>query len=121
MSKKNSQKYPTEMVIQAIKDTKGMLTLTAQRLDCAYTTLQDYIARNPEIAQAYKETKESLLDAVELTLYDKAIKERDTTALIFLAKTQGKQRGYTERQETEHSGGLEIKVIRDKSNRNPSE
>lgn len=110
MPKKNSQKYTNEQVIKAIRETKGMLTLTARALGCDYNTVASYVAKNPAIKQALQDAKEALLDAVELTLYDKAIKERDTTALIFLAKTQGKKRGYVERQEVDNSGGLEIHI-----------
>jgi len=113
MPKKNSQKFPNEQIIQAIQETKGMLTLTAKRLGIEYHTMQSYVAKNPDIQEALHETKNALLDAVELTLYDKAIKERDITALIFLAKTQGKARGYSEKTETEHSGALEIRITHD--------
>ena len=38
------------------------------------------------------------------------IKSDDTTAMIFYLKTQGKERGYIERQEVEHSGAVDVVV-----------
>ena len=44
------------------------------------------------------EIREGMLDNVESVLYRQAM-EGNTTSLIFLLKTQAKDRGYTERQE----------------------
>ena len=43
----------------------------------------------------------------ELALY-KAIQDGEGWAVCFYLKTQGKQRGYIERQEIEHSGAIGI-------------
>ena len=56
------------------------------------------------------EARESMLDTAEATLYDK-IAAGDTTALIFFLKTEGKSRGYVERQEIGRKPGAEMKVI----------
>ena len=45
------------------------------------------------------EPEEDMLDQVEGKLYKKAIVDEDIAALIFLAKTKGKKRGYVERTE----------------------
>ena len=46
-------------------------------------------------------------DAVELKLYEKAM-SGDTACLIFLAKTQFKDRGYSERHEVTGKDGNEL-------------
>jgi len=73
-----------------------------------------YIANYPTVAAAQAEAKEALGDQVELTLATMALGERNAsgsyirepniTALIFLAKTIYKDRGYVERVQQEHTG-----------------
>lgn len=59
--------------------------------------------------QAQKQAKESLIDFAEGVL-KKKVREEDLTALIFFLKTQGRYRGYQEKQEIEHSGQVNITV-----------
>lgn len=65
-------------------------------------TIYRYIDEFPDLKDVVEDERESLLDVAEKTLFDKAITERDTTSLIFLLKTQGRNRGYVERKE--HTG-----------------
>jgi len=48
-----------------------------------------------------------MLDNAESMLYTKVL-AGSTPELLFFLKTQGKRRGYVEKQQVEHSGGLEI-------------
>lgn len=106
-------KLTEQQVLDAVAKTKGMLTITARELGVTYDTVRAYMERYPSVKEAVKVAKETMLDTAELKLYNKAVVEDDTTALIFLLKTQGKSRGYTERTElTGAEGGtLTIKVI----------
>jgi hypothetical protein len=61
--------------------------------------MRAYIDKYPELADIQEEELEKMGDAVELALYDEAVNKRTTAALIFLAKTKFKNRGYTERHE----------------------
>lgn len=104
-----ADKYTAEQVAAALTETRGMKTLAARKLGCSYNTVQRYIDTYPTVKQALDEAHESLGDNVELTLVNEALGQRDKTgrvvrdpnitALIFLAKTKFKQRGYVERQE----------------------
>ena len=91
-------------MIDALTETKGMITLAARRLGCAPNTVRRYIREYVTVAEAQHEAHENLGDQVELALYDEAVNKRNTAALIFLAKTQFKDRGYVERQEHRHGG-----------------
>ena len=91
-------KYTTQQMVDALTETKGMITIAAKRLGCAPNTVRRYIARSPTIAQAKQDAHDEMGDAVELKLYNEAM-GGNIAALIFLAKTQLKDRGYVERQE----------------------
>lgn len=97
--KENSpqEQYTHEQMIEALTFAKGMRTLAANRLKCDYKTVCRYIELYPDVAQAEKTARESMLDAVELKLFDRCMKD-DTTAIIFTLKTLGKSRGYIEKQ-----------------------
>jgi hypothetical protein len=97
-------KYTAQQMIDALVATKGMKTLAAVRLGCAYNTVQSYIEKYPTVREAYETAHSKMGDAVELKLYDKAM-NGDTTAMIFMLKTKFRERGYSERFEMTGKGG----------------
>jgi hypothetical protein len=104
-----TDQFTAKQVIDALIATSGMKTKAAQRLGCTYNTIQRYVKTYPSVAEALQEAHEKLGDNVELTLMNEALGQRDetgklirepnTAALIFLAKTKFKSRGFVERQE----------------------
>lgn len=93
-----TEQFTAQEIIDALTATKGMITLAAQRLQCSPNTVRRYIREYKSVAEAQKDARDKMTDAVELKLYDK-IMSGDTTAMIFYLKTQAKDRGYIERQE----------------------
>ena len=93
------EKYKQEQVIEAIQATKGQLTLTARHLGCSYETVVRYVNRYSKVKASLAVERNKMGDAVELALYDEAVNQRNIAALIFLAKTKFKERGYTERHD----------------------
>jgi len=92
-------------IIQALKETSGLLTMAAAKSGIGYRTVCRYVAEYPSVKEAAQDAKEAMLDFAEGKLYSK-IKDGDNTAIIFYLKTQGKARGYIEKQELEHSGNI---------------
>jgi hypothetical protein len=95
-----ADKFTAAEMADAIKKGKGILSAAATVLGCARQTVAVYIERYPTVAAAHKEAKEATIDFVESRLL-KNIDNGDTTAMIFYLKTQGKGRGYVERQEVD--------------------
>lgn len=96
--KEQPDKYTHQQMIDALKAAKGMRTKAAKRLGCDYRTVVRYINEYPDVAEAESDSRESMLDAIELKAYAAAMKG-DNTMMIFMLKTQGKSRGYVERQQ----------------------
>lgn len=68
---------------------------------------QVYLWRNddPIFAEQWDEVDESLTDLAEAALVRNIIKG-NPASIIFRLKTKGRDRGYIERQQIEHSGGM---------------
>ncbi len=95
-------------IITALYQTKGLLTLTAEKTGIGYRTVCRYAAEYPSVKEAVQDAKESMLDIAEGKLYA-AVSKGEAWAICFYLKTQGKQRGYIERQEYTGEGGGPIK------------
>lgn len=101
--KKSRERYQPAQVIKALHDTKGMVSLTAEMLRCDPDTVRNYCKRHPTVAAALREERERVTDIAELSLF-RAIQNGEAWAVCFYLKTQGRSRGYIERQELETSG-----------------
>ena len=97
---------------KAIHDKRGNVSAVARHFGVTRKTLYKRINKSPKLQEALVEARNTMLDNAETTLYDEAI-NGNITALIFFLKTQGKSRGYTERQEVEHGGGIRVKYVND--------
>jgi len=99
-------------IIKAIGECNGLLTVAAAKAGVSYTTINRYVAEFPTVKQASLDARERMLDYAEGKLYSK-IKAGDNTAIIFYLKTQGKARGYIERQEFANPIGESFRVEHD--------
>jgi hypothetical protein len=99
-----AKKYSAQEVADAITEARGLIGFAAQILGCARSTVYTYINDYVTVKQALADARENMLDLAEATLYKQIQEDQNMTAIIFYLKTQGKQRGYVERQELEHSG-----------------
>lgn len=95
--------------LAAVAGSGGNHTTIAQRLNCSRTNISKLKNKWARLAEAIDEAKEARTDWVESQL-DERIAAGDTTAMIFYLKTQGKRRGYVERQEITGAGGGSITV-----------
>jgi len=99
-------------IVQAISKSNGLLTLAASKAGVSYRTIERYVHDYPSVATAVCEAKETMLDYVEGKLFTQ-IRDGNTVAILFYLKTQGKARGYIERQEFANAGGESFRVEHD--------
>ena len=105
--------YTVAQVIDALRATKGMKGPAARKLGCTWNTVDNYAKRHPTIAAAIAEEREMMLDIGELSLA-RAVQNGEAWAVCFLLKTQGKSRGYVERQEITGGDGGPVEVATEK-------
>ena len=104
-----TDKYTTEQVIDALRKTRGLISLAATALGCEPQTVRSYVKRYPTVATALREERERMTDIAEASLYQQ-IKDGQGWAVCFYLKTIGKERGYVERQEVSGPNGDPIAV-----------
>ena len=97
-------KFTQQQVIDALKETKGMVYLAADRLGCEAQTIYNYRDRYPAVKAEMEAQDGKIDDIAEMKLYQ-AIMAGESWAVQFRLRTKGKGRGYTER--TEHSVTIE--------------
>ena len=100
-------KKPDRSIIEkAIVKAFGNLSTAAKSLSVDRATLYKWIEQEG-LEEAVIEGRNTRIDFVESKL-DQKINSVDTTAIIFFLKTQGKNRGYVERQEITGKDGQKI-------------
>jgi len=97
------QKFTQAQVIDALKETKGMVYLAAKRLGCEAQTIYNYRDRYPAVRAEMEQQDGEVDDAAEMKLYQ-AIIAGEPWAVQFRLRTKGKGRGYVERVQQEVSG-----------------
>ena len=86
-------------VLNAIKDSGGVISTIARRLNCNWNTAKNYCDKWESTKTALQDEKETTLDTAEIKLLD-AIKAGDTQIIKWFLSTKGKDRGYTTKIET---------------------
>ena len=99
-----STKLTAKAVTAAIRDMNGNISAVARRLGVCRQTVYNYIERHPSVKDALVEARETMLDNAESVLY-RAVLNGEAWAVCFFLKTQGKSRGYVERQEVTGADG----------------
>lgn len=101
--------FTFEQVEKALVKAYGIVSEAARILKCDRRTIYNYFDAYPELEKIRAEQREAFRDLVETSLIDR-IKAKDTTAIIFAAKTLVKERGYVEKQEINVSGEIAVKT-----------
>jgi len=108
----SNRKIRKKAFIETFKKTFGNVSQTCKVLDMDRSTYYKWLKEDEDFKTEVEsvEPKELFLDFTESKLVEK-INTGDTTAIIFTLKTKGKSRGYIERKEIEHQGGIESTLI----------
>ena len=96
-----------QAMIEALTDSLGVVTIACKKVGIARNTHYEWYKEDENYRNAVDDLADVALDFAESMLH-KQIQEKDTTATIFYLKTKGKKRGYIERSEIDHSGGVNL-------------
>ena len=98
-----------EMVLEAIKGSGGIVSTVSKRLDCAWSTARTHIDKWDETKAAFDDERQAILDMAEGVIYN-SIKEGNSQDAKWILATLGKNRGFSEKHEVEHSGATTQQV-----------
>ncbi|HQM65783.1 MAG TPA: helix-turn-helix domain-containing protein [Anaerolineaceae bacterium] len=104
-----------KQIEHAIKQTAGNVSQAAKALQVSRTTVHKRIAKSEKLREVLRDTREELIDIAESALRREVL-DGNITAIIFTLKTQGKARGYVERQEVTGADGGAVIVKWDDEN-----
>ena len=100
------KKPDTSVIESSIVKAFGNLSTAAKSLQVERATLYRWIEQEG-LEDAVQEGRNRRLDFAE-SMLDKGMQEGNMTAIIFYLKTQGKSRGYVERQEVTGADGKKL-------------
>lgn len=80
------------------------ISQTCKAINISRETYNRWYNSNEKFRKAIDEIREAYKDDVESKIYKVALIDENPTMLIWLSKTQLKDRGYIEKQELEHGG-----------------
>ena len=98
-------------IIDALKEARGMVAVAARKLGVSRVTIYNRRDKSEAVRDAIEEARDFTTDVAELKLYE-SIQKGEAWAVQFYLKTLGKDRGYVERQQIEHSGELPVIVVK---------
>lgn len=94
--------YSEKHFLAAIDGSKGFISTIADNMGCAFTTVYQWQKKNKAVKDAIEDERIRGLDFAEGQLFT-LMKEKNVAAVIFYLKTQGKGRGYIEKQEIDYT------------------
>jgi len=88
---------------QALQAKAGNIAAAARELGVARSTIYRRIEKSAHLRSILVDAREELVDIAESALRREVL-SGNITAIIFTLKTLGKERGYVERYQAEHTG-----------------
>jgi hypothetical protein len=109
---RNAERYTTDQLAEALKATNGLVSLAARRVGISRSQFYTRIRNTRSLQEIIEDGREELVDLAEMALRSGII-NKEPWAVGMALKSLGKKRGYVERQETEQSGEIVIRIKRD--------
>jgi hypothetical protein len=101
--KKRQSALKAEQVENLLGQCNGNMAAVARALEVSRSTVKRFVDKRPSLVEVVQDLREGMKDNAESALYN-AVLAGEAWAVCFFLKTQGRDRGYVERQEVKHSG-----------------
>lgn len=94
----STRRPSNELIIEAMRVSAGILTVAAQKLNVARSSMFKWVSQDPELSAARDDIRAELLDLCEIKLLE-LIQKGDFRSIVFYLRCFGKHRGWSERVE----------------------
>lgn len=99
MKKKRIPRVHRDIVATKLVELSGNVSAVARSLGVTRQAVQKVIKKYSDLREILDECRETLIDNVESAVYKNAL-DGNVPAGIFILKTLGRDRGYTEKEES---------------------
>ena len=96
--KKSLMAIGEDRAIKALVSTRGNVSRAAEKLGGNRRTISRWMVQFPHLRELVSEQRDRLLDKAEDNVFE-AVMQGDLKMSMFVLRTLGKNRGYTERRE----------------------
>ena len=104
-----NEKFPAQVIADALIAAKGLKSVAALSVPCAWNTVDRYVRTYKICRDALDIARDQTTDIAEGKLY-LAIGKGEPWAIALYLRTQGRNRGYFERQELTGAEGGPINI-----------
>lgn len=111
--KDNKIQQHKKALLEALEKSLGVVTTACKSVQLDRSTFYKYYNTDGVFKASVDELENIALDFAESQLH-KQIASGNPTSTIFYLKTRGKKRGYIERSEIDHGGGI-IVTLKDET------
>jgi AcrR family transcriptional regulator len=96
LSQKRKTPELKRLFLKSYASSSYCISSACEEIGVGRRTFYNWLEKDAGFKVAFEDLGESRLDAIEKAIYKRGVEDEDTTALIFLAKTLCKGRGYLE-------------------------
>jgi len=107
--KRQFRRISHKEILKALELSKGIISQAAKILKVNRSTLYRRIKKSGKLQRAVEEGRELILELAEEKLI-KLLEKENTAAILFVLKTLGKNRGYSEKETPEQLTEIKIKL-----------
>lgn len=105
-------KLKAKEVEAKLRELAGNFAAVGRALGVTRSAVSLFVNKRPKLKAIAEECRETFVDNVESAIYKEAL-NGNVTAQIFILKTLGKDRGYIEKRQIEHSGKIDVTKLSD--------
>lgn len=92
-AKTDWNKYSEQVILDAVKGSRGIISDIARKLGVSWFTARNYIKHYPKAVEAFEHEENAAIDFAQNKLFEK-IEQGDLNAIEFFLSKKGRRKGW---------------------------